>query len=38
MDMNGVVSKQSGAASQGANIIKIQTSGKGGEVGRGAAG
>lgn len=30
MDMNGVVSKQSGAASQGANIIKIQTSGKGG--------
>lgn len=30
MDMNGVVSKQSIAASQGANIIKIQTSGKGG--------
>ena len=30
MDMNGVVSKQSIAASQGTNIIKIQTSGKGG--------
>lgn len=30
MDMNGVVSKQSGCASQGANIIKTQTSGKGG--------
>lgn len=30
MDMNGAVSKQSGSASQGANIIKTQTSGKGG--------
>lgn len=30
MDMNGVASKQSITASQGANIIKIQTSGKGG--------
>lgn len=29
MDMNGAVSKQSGSASQGANIIKTQTSGKG---------
>lgn len=28
--MNGAVSKQSGSASQGANIIKKQTSGKGG--------
>lgn len=28
--MNGAVSKQSGSASQGANIIKTQTSGKGG--------
>lgn len=27
--MNGAVSKQSGTASQGANIIKIQTSGMG---------
>lgn len=36
MDMNGVVSKQSGAASQGANIIKIQTSGKGGGGKRGS--
>ena len=30
MDMNGAVSKQSAGASQGANIIKTQTSGKGG--------
>lgn len=29
MEMNGAVSKQSGGASQGANIIKKQTSGKG---------
>lgn len=28
MDMNGAVSKQSVGASQGANIIKKQTSGK----------
>lgn len=38
MDMNGAVNKQSVAASQGANIIKIQTSGRGvaggGEVGK----
>lgn len=33
MDMNGAVSKQSGSASQGANIIKTPTSGKGGEGG-----
>lgn len=30
MDMNGAVSKQSGSSSQGTNIIKIRTSGKGG--------
>lgn len=30
MDMNGAVSKQSGSGSQGANIIKTQTSGRGG--------
>lgn len=29
MDMNEAVGKQSGNASQGANIIKKQTSGKG---------
>lgn len=34
MDMNEAVSKQSGGASQGANIIKKQTSGKVGEVER----
>lgn len=38
MDMNGAVSKQSGGASQGANIIKKQTSGKGGGDRRGLRG
>lgn len=35
MDMNEAVSKQSGNASQGANIIKKQTSGRGGGGGEG---
>lgn len=38
MDMNGAVSKQSGCASQGANIIKTQTSGKGEVEERGRGG
>ena len=38
MDMNGAVSKQSGTASQGTNIIKTQTSGKGGGGGEGQQG
>lgn len=38
MDMNGAVSKQSGSASQGANIIKTQTSGKGAVERRGRGG
>lgn len=38
MDMNGAVSKQSGCASQSANIIKTQTSGKGEVEKRGGGG